>query len=77
MYGSYVLDSRPSSEFRYEAAKDKLVNLELYFDRAASMAFITPTDRAMGDFDGGNGRQGQLMKLAGHIDLDSFLTVSK
>lgn len=44
------------------------------------MAFVTPADLTMGEFDDGqnesNGRQGQLMKLAGHIDMDSLLSVS-
>ena len=72
-----MLDSRPSTEFKYEAAKDKLVNLDIY--GVAKMAFVTPADGVLGDIEygqyRGNGRQGQLIKLAGCIDMDSVLTV--
>ena len=73
-----MLDARPSTEFKYEAAKDKLVNLDI--DGVAKMAFVTPADGVLGNIeygqDRGNGRQGQLIKLAGCIDMDSVLTVS-
>jgi DNA mismatch repair protein MSH5 len=79
--GSYILDSRPSSEFYYENAKNKLVNLELSADEAPNIVFTTPGDEltgkaTLGQVDlAGLGRQGRLMRLAGWIDLDSRLTV--
>ncbi|RFU35986.1 hypothetical protein B7463_g362, partial [Scytalidium lignicola] len=42
IFGSYIIDSRPSSEFCYEAAKNKLLNLELDRDDTASVVFTTP-----------------------------------
>lgn len=77
--GSYILDSRPSSDFKYETAKIKLANLELSNNGAPNIMFMTPGDNISGDFTDENGRmsgrQGQLMKLAGLVDLDSKLTV--
>jgi DNA mismatch repair protein MSH5 len=77
IYG-YVLDARPSSEFYYEAAKNKLVNLEQSAGPAPSIMFTTPGDDLVGDAEADHsstGRQGKLMRLAGWIDLDSKLTV--
>jgi DNA mismatch repair protein MSH5 len=81
IFGSYVLDSRPSSEFHYENAKNKLVNLELSADEVPTIIFTTPGDELIGKAANGQvelaglGRQGRLMRLAGWIDLDSRLTV--
>jgi DNA mismatch repair protein MSH5 len=81
IFGSYVLDSRPSSEFHYENAKNKLVNLELNADEAANFIFTTPGDELTGRAANsqielaGLGRQGRLMRLAGLIDLESRITV--
>ena len=79
IFGSYILDSRPSSDFNYEAAKNKIVNLELVADENPNIIFNTPGDELVGDGyadQGGVGRQGKLMRLAGWIDLDSRLTVN-
>ncbi|KAF4637415.1 hypothetical protein G7Y89_g664 [Cudoniella acicularis] len=71
--GSYVLDTRPSTDFNYEKAKDKLVNLHLSADDAPELVFRTPGDGLQAEDDAG--RQGKLLRLAGWMDLDSFLTV--
>jgi hypothetical protein len=81
IFGSYVLDSRPSSEFHYENAKNKLLNLELSSDKVPNIIFTTPENELTGKAANGQvelaglGRQGRLMRLAGWIDLDSRLTV--
>lgn len=81
VFGSYILDSRPSSEFNYENAKNKLVNLELSVDETPNIIFTTPGDDLTGKAGEGQialaglGRQGRLMRLAGWIDLESRLTV--
>lgn len=85
MFGSYVLDSRPSAEFQYEAAKGKLVNLDPSFDGDADhkMQFCVPGDELLGnadhiqDYEGQDtkGHQGRLLRLAGSIDLDSRVSV--
>ncbi|RDL41993.1 p-loop containing nucleoside triphosphate hydrolase [Venustampulla echinocandica] len=79
--GSYVLDTRPSSEFGYEQAKDKLVNIQLCADEAPEIIFKTCGDRLAQDAVYGQaghssaGREGRLLRLAGWIDLGSTLTV--
>lgn len=77
--GLYILETRPAVEFKYEAAKDRLISLNLKGDGGNNMAFLTPDDdlamhSAFGE-DVTSGRQGQLMRLAGHVDLDSFISV--
>ena len=85
MFGSYVLDSRPSAEFQYEAAKGKLVNLDPSFeeDEDHRMQFCVPGDELLGNSDhiqdyedqDTKGHQGRLLRLAGSIDLDSRVSV--
>jgi DNA mismatch repair protein MSH5 len=81
IFGSYVLDSRPSPEFQFEAAKNKLINLDIASEDGPEIVFTTPGDDLIsgagygqGHSDSG-GRQGKLMRLAGWMDLDSRLTV--
>jgi DNA mismatch repair protein MSH5 len=80
IFGSYVLDSLPSSDFNYAAAKNRLINLELNVDEAPKVIFTTPGEQLIGDAaygqaaQGGTGRKGRLIRLAGWIDLDSKLT---
>lgn len=79
--GSYILDSRASGEFNEEKAKDKLINLELSVDDDPKIVFTTASEDRTGGIAleemGGMGRQGKLLRLAGWIDLDSKVTVSK
>lgn len=79
IFGSYILDSRAASEFRYDNALNKLVALELVVDGASTMAFHTAGQALAGDAEygqvGNPGYQGRLMKLASWIDLDSKVTV--
>jgi DNA mismatch repair protein MSH5 len=82
IFGSYVLDSRPSAEFQFEAAKNKLINLDIASEHGPEIVFATPSDDLIsngvygqGHNDSGVGRQGKLMRLAGWMDLDSRLTV--
>lgn len=70
IFGSYILDSRPSSEFQYEVAKNKIVNLELMAGLGQQFVFTTPGD----DLDGDGQNQGKLMRLASCIDLESRIT---
>ena len=82
IFGSYVLDSRPSAEFQYEAAKNKIINLDIASEHGPEIVFTTPEDNpvsggaySQGHNDSGVGRQGKLMRFAGWIDIDSRLTV--
>jgi len=78
----YNLEVRPSSEFSYEAAKNKLVNLRIGSDVGPQVTFVVPgdvlaTDEYEEDGEGGfSGRQGRLLRLSCWIDVESRLTVS-
>jgi DNA mismatch repair protein MSH5 len=82
IFGSYVLDARPSSDFSYVAGKNKLINLELSVGEGFSIVYAAPGEELTGDaaidqtYPDRNGRQGRLMKLGGLVDLDSKLTAS-
>lgn len=83
IFGSYILDSRPSPEFQYEAGKNKLINLDIASGNGPEIVFTTPEDdhlrgtaHGQSRNDSGVGRQGKVMRLVGLIDLDSRLSVS-
>jgi len=77
----YIIESRPSPEFSYEAGKYKLTKLNLSTDGGPEVSFITPGyDDAYETYGGGNeagftGRQGNLLRLSAWIDMDSRLTI--
>ncbi|KAF1982980.1 hypothetical protein K402DRAFT_339387 [Aulographum hederae CBS 113979] len=76
----FLLEVRPSSEFSYEAAKSRLVNLHMGADDGPHVAFAVPGDVLGTDvhFDEEGGfarRQGQFLRLSGWIDIESRLTV--
>lgn len=85
MFGSYVLDARPSAEFQYEAAKGKLVNLDPSFDgdKDHKIQFCVPGEELLGNADhirdyedqDTKGHRGRLFRLAGSIDFDSRVSV--
>ncbi|TVY28135.1 MutS-like protein [Lachnellula hyalina] len=79
VFGSYVLDSQQSTDFKFGSAKNKLVSLELGVDETPKIVFAVPGDDMTGEAIRGEhsstGHQGRLMRLAGWIDLDSCLTV--
>ena len=72
---------RPSPEFNYESGKNKLVNLRIGSDVGPRVNFVTPGDAdAYDEYNDGTGggfagRQGQLLRLSGWIDVESRLTV--
>ncbi len=70
----YLLEVRPSLEFNYEGAKNKLVNLNLSPNGGPDIHFIVPGD-VLADDDGGTRRQEHLLRLASWIDIESCLTV--
>lgn len=67
-------------EFSTEAAKNKIINLNINNEGGSEMVFATPDDAILGDtaYDepGETGRIGKLMQLASWIDLESRLSVS-
>lgn len=70
---------RTSGEFNPDASKSKLINLRLRADDGPRTNFITPGDAYGGEiFENqpeGAGRQEQLLRIAGWIDLESSLSV--
>ncbi|UPX10844.1 uncharacterized protein EKO05_0001482 [Ascochyta rabiei] len=73
---AFLLDIRPPSEFSYDGARSKLMTLRLGEDDGTRVSFNVPGDQLGGYEDGGlSGQQGQLLRLAGWIDMESRITV--
>jgi DNA mismatch repair protein MSH5 len=75
----FLLEVRPPSEFYYNAAKSKLVNLHLGEENGTRVSFNVPGELGANDHleeDNVAGQQGQLLRLAGWIDIESRVTVS-
>lgn len=78
----YLLDCRPNAEFSYDAARNKLVNLRIGQPHGPKVTFVVPGDIVTqnddyigGGYHGFAGRQGQLLRLSGWINMESRLTV--
>ena len=77
----YLLECRPNSEFGYDSARNKLVNLRIGQPDGPNVTFVVPGDflpsdnNNLGGDTGFAGRQGQLLRLAGWINMESRLTV--
>ena len=74
----FLLEVRPPSEFLYDAARSKLVNLHLGQENGTRVIFNVPGELAAIDNlndEGVAGQQGQLLRLAGWIDMESRVTV--
>jgi DNA mismatch repair protein MSH5 len=75
----FLLEVRPPSEFLYDAARSKLVNLHLGEEDGTRVSFNVPGELNAGnhlDDESVAGQQGQLLRLAGWIDVESRVTVS-
>lgn len=76
---SFLLEVRPPSEFYYDSARSKLVNLHVGEKHGPRVSFNVPGELAavnhMHD-DNAASTQGQLLRLAGWIDIESRATVS-
>lgn len=77
----YLLECRPNAEFGYDSAKNKLVGLRIGQRGGPAVTYVVPGDVVThaDDFDEGEGssagRQGQLLRLSGWINLESKWTV--
>lgn len=77
----YLLECRPTAEFGYDSSRNKLVNLRIGQHGGPRVTFVVPGDVVtdQDDLNGGDhgfaGRQGQLLRLSGWINLDSRITV--
>ncbi|KAI8956371.1 muts domain V-domain-containing protein [Xylaria longipes] len=76
--GAYILRNLNSTDFRYEAGRNRLLDLHLGMDGPQSMLYTTVVDDAVLEADNyqtRGSRQGQLMRLATSINFDSRLTI--
>ncbi|KAI1826467.1 putative MSH5 protein [Xylaria intraflava] len=75
--GAFILRNLNSADFRYETGKTKLLDLHLGMDGPRSMLYTSVVDDDVVEaVDQNQGsRQGQLMRLAASINLDSQLTI--
>ena len=73
----YILEVRPTSEFSYDAAKVKLVNLKIGSDISPQIKYVVPGDTASDNpYEAGNtGHQAKLLRLSAWMDMESRLTV--
>ncbi|KAF2856085.1 hypothetical protein T440DRAFT_494901 [Plenodomus tracheiphilus IPT5] len=74
----FLFEVRPPSEFYYDAAKSKILSLQLDGAGNSQVSFSVPGElAAASQFDNEStlGQQGQLLRIAGWIDLDSRVTV--
>ncbi|KAK0845768.1 hypothetical protein LTS02_015182 [Friedmanniomyces endolithicus] len=77
----YMLECRPGAEFGYDSARNKLVNLRLGQQGGPRVTFVVPGDVRAEHEDFNNldagfaGRQGQLLRLSGWINVESRTTV--
>lgn len=77
----YVLQCRPNAEFGYDSARNKLVNLRIGQQGGPRVTFVVPGDVMTDHEDHNNpdagfaGRQGQLLRLSGWINVESRTTV--
>ncbi|KAI0450679.1 muts domain V-domain-containing protein [Xylaria acuta] len=76
--GAYILRNLNSTDFRYEAGRNRLLDLHVGMDGPQSMLYTTVVDDAVleaDNYQNRGSRQGQLMRLATSINLDSRLTI--
>ncbi|KAK5110382.1 hypothetical protein LTR62_006090 [Meristemomyces frigidus] len=77
----YLLECRPNAEFGYDSARNKMVNLRIGQHDGPRVTFVVPGDITTDqedytDLDAGfAGRQGQLLRLSGWINVESRTTV--
>lgn len=69
----YHISIRPTVEFSYASARDKLAAINIGEDSGPVLTLQTPGD--IHDISGGQQRRGNLLRLAGWINVDSRITV--
>jgi DNA mismatch repair protein MSH5 len=74
----FLLEVRPPSDFLYDVARSKLVNLHLGKEDGTQISFNAPGDLGARDYpikDNVACQQGQLLRLAGWVNIESRVTV--
>ena len=80
-HSPYVLEIRPSPEFKYETGKRRLIDIRIQAAQGPQMDFVVPGDddtygRLGNPLDPGfTGRQADFLRLSASIDLESRLSV--
>ena len=75
-YGSYVLRSLTTAEFKYESAKEKLLGLHVESRGQQTMIFASVVDEPVDEhYDQDGSMLGSLMRLGTSINLESRLSV--
>lgn len=69
----YRISIRPTAEFSYASARDKLATINISEESGPPLTLHTPED--IHDLSGGQQRRGNLLRLAGWINVDSKITV--
>jgi DNA mismatch repair protein MSH5 len=69
----YHISIRPSLEFSYEAARNKLVSINIGESDGSDLVIQTPGD--MHDISAEQQRRGNFLRLAGWINVESRVTV--
>lgn len=72
----YLLQLRPSKEFKYESGKNKLLQLKLSEERENAIRFIVPEDDVFAGIDSCEERERQrFIELCGRLDMSCQITV--
>jgi DNA mismatch repair protein MSH5 len=77
----YQIDIRPSQEFNSQAAKNKLIALEIFARDDGPLQFLVPcngisdNDRVDPENVGFTAQKGKLLRLAGFIDMENTVTL--
>lgn len=77
----YLLECRPPADFSYQSARNKLVDMHVGQNNGPTVTYVVPGDVLSrdddypADDDGSAGRQAQLLRLAGWINMDSRMGV--
>ncbi|KAL5113758.1 hypothetical protein ACEQ8H_008370 [Pleosporales sp. CAS-2024a] len=74
----FVLETRPPSEFLYDTARSKLINLNIGEAHGTRVNFTVPGELEPNDHleeDDVSGRQARLLQLGGWMDIESRVTV--
>lgn len=70
---TYRILIRPTAEFSYDSARGRLLAINIGEDSGPSLTLQTPGD--IHDISGGQQRRGNLLRLAGWINVESRVTV--
>lgn len=77
----YEIEVRPTAEFSYEGALNKLLSLPSFAENEDTVQFLVPSETSTCDEDlrpeelGLTNRRGKLLQLSAWLDLDNRLSI--